>query len=366
MTIFVQIASYRDPECQWTVKDLFEKATYPERIHVGICWQHVQGEDDHCFKVPAPYPDQIRVIDVDAKESGGVCWARRETQKLWQNEEYTLVIDSHIRFVPGWDEKMLLELAQCDSPKAILTCHPASYTPPNTLEDNPKCTFLRGHMYNDHGDIRFRGEFLDRVPDKPLNGAFIAAGFMFSKAEVIEEVPYDPYLYFNQEEVSMAVRFYTHGWDVHSSSSSLLYHYYGTAKDGPKRPLHWEDNKEWLTLQTRARTRLDHLLEVQKTNDQEAIKELDIYGLGSTRTLDEFIAYSGLDVRHKNVTERALRAEFIRGLAQWKNNQVYVPEIDTNGPIPFIKPVVTSDTLPPLESGDFIPFFTLPDQGGND
>ena len=25
-TIFVQIASYRDPELQWTLKDLFEKA----------------------------------------------------------------------------------------------------------------------------------------------------------------------------------------------------------------------------------------------------------------------------------------------------------------------------------------------------
>ena len=38
-TIFVQIASYRDPECQWTVKDLFDKADHPERVYVGIFWQ---------------------------------------------------------------------------------------------------------------------------------------------------------------------------------------------------------------------------------------------------------------------------------------------------------------------------------------
>ena len=31
-TIFVQIASYRDPELQWTIKDLFDKAKRPENI----------------------------------------------------------------------------------------------------------------------------------------------------------------------------------------------------------------------------------------------------------------------------------------------------------------------------------------------
>lgn len=35
-TIFVQIASYRDSELQWTLKDLFEKAKRPENIFVGI------------------------------------------------------------------------------------------------------------------------------------------------------------------------------------------------------------------------------------------------------------------------------------------------------------------------------------------
>lgn len=34
--IFVQIASYRDTECQHTVRDLFEKANDPDRVFVGI------------------------------------------------------------------------------------------------------------------------------------------------------------------------------------------------------------------------------------------------------------------------------------------------------------------------------------------
>src|SRR5580765_4114541 len=58
--IFVQIASYRDPECQWTVKDMFEKASNPERISVGIAWQYVIGEDDTCFQVETR-PKQVRI-----------------------------------------------------------------------------------------------------------------------------------------------------------------------------------------------------------------------------------------------------------------------------------------------------------------
>ena len=37
--IFVNIASFRDPELSPTLRDLFAKATYPERIAVGICLQ---------------------------------------------------------------------------------------------------------------------------------------------------------------------------------------------------------------------------------------------------------------------------------------------------------------------------------------
>ena len=44
-SIFVSIPAYRDPECQYTIIDLFQKAVHPERIFVGVCWQaHGSGE----------------------------------------------------------------------------------------------------------------------------------------------------------------------------------------------------------------------------------------------------------------------------------------------------------------------------------
>lgn len=75
--IFVQIASYRDPECQWTVKDLFAKATYPDRVFVGICWQSMQQENEHCFQ-EVPCPQHVRIANFGATESKGLGWARQQ------------------------------------------------------------------------------------------------------------------------------------------------------------------------------------------------------------------------------------------------------------------------------------------------
>ena len=42
--IFVQIASYRDPELIPTVLDLVEKAKNPEALRIVVAWQHDDNE----------------------------------------------------------------------------------------------------------------------------------------------------------------------------------------------------------------------------------------------------------------------------------------------------------------------------------
>src|SRR4051812_21937399 len=83
--IFVNIASYRDTECQWTVKDLFDKARDPERVFVGLCWQFVPEEDQDCFQVETR-PEQCRVVEFHARQGLGACWARHHAEKLWRGE----------------------------------------------------------------------------------------------------------------------------------------------------------------------------------------------------------------------------------------------------------------------------------------
>lgn len=333
-TIFVNIASYRDPECQWTVKDLFDKATYPERVFVGICWQFDEKEDQDCFQV-STRPEQVRVMPVDWRESEGVSWARHHVQQLWEGEDYTLQIDSHMRFVPGWDELMIAELAACPSEKPVLSCSPAHYTPPDQLSQHTHPSFRHVMPFTPEGNIRGRGESLDVVPETPLNGAFIAAGFVFSKSNIIAEVPYDPYLYFDQEEIMYAARIYTHGWDVFSARRQFLYHYYNTAQapGGSVRKLHWRDlqkeNGEKIQkLRARGLARFNHFTGFEPSTNEEIIADAALYGFGKARSLQEFEAYTGIDFKRKQASEKALFAQFIRGLDQYLQHPIRLPQMN--------------------------------------
>ena len=66
--IFVQIASYRDPELIPTIKDCIAKAKYPKRLTFGICWQH--SIDDEWDTLDEYKDDpRFRIIDIDYKDA---------------------------------------------------------------------------------------------------------------------------------------------------------------------------------------------------------------------------------------------------------------------------------------------------------
>ena len=79
--IFVGIAAYRDRDCANTIRDLFAKARWPDRISIGLCWQFLSPDDDDCNPVPVR-AEQCRVIRFPVSEAQGVCWARHHVQKL--------------------------------------------------------------------------------------------------------------------------------------------------------------------------------------------------------------------------------------------------------------------------------------------
>ena len=56
--------------------------------------------------------------------------------------------------------------------------------------------------------------------------AFWAAGFSFSRAALLKEVPYDPHLpfLFFGEEISYALRLYTRGYDLFAPDAHLVFH----------------------------------------------------------------------------------------------------------------------------------------------
>lgn len=74
---------------------------------------------------------QVREIHIPWQEATGPCKARHLAQQLWSGEEYYLQIDSHMRFVPGWDIKLKKMLCQAElmsvHGKAVVSSYPPAY-----------------------------------------------------------------------------------------------------------------------------------------------------------------------------------------------------------------------------------------------
>ena len=84
-TIFVQIASFRDSQLLPTLHDMIDKADEPENLRICICWQHSEEDYwDHLMEFEGD--DRFTIIDVDAKDSKGVCWARNLIQQEYDDE----------------------------------------------------------------------------------------------------------------------------------------------------------------------------------------------------------------------------------------------------------------------------------------
>lgn len=97
-TIFVSIASYRDPECQPTLRDLFLRAEHPERLRVAIIDQRANNDPvPPCNQPTSPcsvdpsqavcmYSHLIDVYEVYAPLSIGPVFARHLANRMYRGE----------------------------------------------------------------------------------------------------------------------------------------------------------------------------------------------------------------------------------------------------------------------------------------
>lgn len=297
--LFVSIANYRDTETPHTVADLFAQAARPERVRVGVLAQLVPGVDDDCLVPPHP---QVRQLNLHASLSRGACWARSIVlEQLREDEDYVLQIDSHSRFVPGWDQRFIDMLAQCPSDKPVLSSYPVAYVPPRQLAP-PVIPVHEPKSFGDDGILTFKSHTIgyERRPAAPIASPFVGAGCLFAPSALFDEVPYDPHLYFIGEEVTLGARLWTHGWDAFAPNDVLMYHDY---TQGRGRPKHWEDHVDWSVLNRRAVERVRHLLAGAVPTDAQALKDIERHGLGMARSLADYEAFAGIDFKARRWDE---------------------------------------------------------------
>lgn len=306
--IFVSIASYRDLQLGPTVKDCLAKAEYPERVRIGICRQH--GEEE--TQSPFPLDDaRLRVLDVDYRESRGACWARAEIMKLRQGEPWFLQLDSHCRLVHGWDRK-LIEMVEglrerTGSAKPLLSTYALSFKPGRleVLAGEPQMIAFQAFTWDSIPQLKPAAfpRSVELEKGEPVPARFLAAGFLFVEGRFADEVPYDPEIYFLGEESTMAVRAFTHGYDLFHPTASLVWHDY-LRKDARR---HWGDHTEgtqaprlWTDLDKASRDKVRRLL---------TGNSVESHGLGTVRTLEQYEAYAGLSFRLRKAHPYTVRGE---------------------------------------------------------
>ncbi|WP_294910774.1 GlcNAc-transferase family protein [Tatumella sp. UBA2305] len=317
--IFVSIASYRDTELIPTLMDLIRQAADPQALHIAVCWQDDASPGIFSLAGFRPCPAgittgenmlsftyggaSIRLLPCHYFSARGVGWARHRCESLYAGEEYFLQIDAHSRFICGWDRQMirLLEQLSQQSRLPVLSAYPPAYQPENDEVSARGTTVSR---------LIFREFSASGLPETssfpfsaehPVAGSYLAGGFIFSYGSFVRDVPNDPDIFFSGEEIAMAVRAFTRGYDIYHPHKILLWHYY-QRQDSPKV---WQDHTDeacrrgdisvsWWQRDQLSKQRVLALLGL--TSDTDITPD---YGPGTLRTLREFEYRSGVDFRNR-------------------------------------------------------------------
>ena len=302
-SIFIQIAAYRDKELLPTLKDLLSKASKPSLLHICICWQH--SVDDE-WDTLDEYKDDKRftILDINYKDSKGACWARNLIQQHYNKEKFTLQLDSHHRFVEDWDIKlknMYAGLQLNGSTKPLITGYLPAYDIDTSKPIDLDPWMLSYNYFGHDGPLHTIPEAIPNWKSLggPVRGRFYSAHFAFTDGKFSVDVQHDPEMYFHGEEISIAVRAFTHGYDIYHSNKLIAWHHYGR-KSATK---HWDDSKTWQKDNLKSYKRVRKLLGI---NNEKFKSGENKYGFGKVRTLYDYEKYAGVRFRDKKLQRYTL------------------------------------------------------------
>lgn len=303
-TIFVSVAAFCEPHLQWTVEQLFAKASHPERVFVGLVDQ--SDELNPAWLDSLPTRKQVNYVGLSPVDSRGVSWARSIAFSLYNEQDYLLQIDSHTLFDEAWDASLVAQLERLKNSHArpLISTYPPGFkfdSQGRAIPDEPAKSDEIFRIDRDPSSeltatravLRFR-VFRENSEFDHLPGCHVAAGFMFTLGRFVVDVPYDPYLYFRGEEQSLSLRAHANGYQVFHPKHSLvpLYHLYqpvGQLHAGQ----HWRAD-----LEAKRQTEFGWLQ--QRSNERiRALyspgSDLGVYGLDSPEHLESFCRLSKID-----------------------------------------------------------------------
>lgn len=224
--------------------------------------------------------------------------------------------DAHVTFTNGWDGHYILELEATGNEMAVLSTylsdiehsideHGDSKRHARPIMCNSYWKEALGGMHIHHSS---QPESHPTIHGMPQLHPWWSAGFSFSRGHFVINVPYDLYqaMLFSGEELAVAVRGWTVGYDFYAPEKSYCFHHYKSAADVTARrkdvPLFWENAKHFAGAGERGMRRLLSIVHLQSDESKDwDHTDVDIYGLGGVRTPEQLWRILGFHVEHKTV-----------------------------------------------------------------
>lgn len=304
MKIFVSVVSFRDPLLKSTVDSLLEQQSGDNEIVIGIFEQTRLEDslitvDENLIQRP-----DIRYKRIDPEYADGVVWARAVNATQIEEEDFIYQVDSHIVYDKNWDRYLLedWELARqkTNNNKAIITSGCYNYT----LEDGkPKIDVVpekyqqasSGKYFTFQRNINLpaaHGEWIPKTDDV-MPAIHIFAGNFFAPVRWVDEIGYDPRIFFDGEEHYMVLKSFMHEWSIYHSRAMHCYHFSGTHSHVTK---HWVDpiSNKYGSLTAKGHARWNKFL-------KSLPKEV----------LEKYHEYSGVDYINGIIEERAFTRQIL-------------------------------------------------------
>lgn len=304
-TILIEIPAYCDPELMKTIESARAMASNPDRLHFAVCYQ---GDDEAELAALRDIPN-CKVAHIPKAEATGVCRARNECQRLLDGEDWVLHLDSHMRFARHWDVALIAQWRACGDGRAIISEYCRDYS---QWVDEPVGSdlFTRdawvdgrfinvNHFHYKTCKISFTARHTFDGP-VPRQGAFIGGHLVFGRPELDVEVPSDPDMYFTADEVAMAARYWTHGFNIYQPGVRCVYHLYGRAAVSRKKGQELSRNVSDGARTANELRRMEALLGVRPHD-----VGFGPFGLGTVRSLEDYEAFAGVRFRDLSIRKFA-------------------------------------------------------------
>ena len=272
-----------------TIEDCLNKARFPDNIVFGIC---LQSEDSDNYLDKYKDNNQFKIKHINWSQARGPAYARGIIYDMFTDEDYFFQIDCHTRFYHKWDENIIACFNECKkiSKKVIISHYPVNINDIGK-KDDVIVNISSVRCININMGVKTHGRFVN-LSSCPMKSWGISAAMLFFDKEAYHEIPFDKNIYYGlqfEEQVVLAARYWTSGYDIFTPSKHIIATEYITNRKRQKRSVPHIQNLKKETY--------DRLCHIMKLKYIPEYKDLPDSKLGEERSIEDY--YKMLNIYDK-------------------------------------------------------------------